>query len=312
MSKSSDARNQAPSVGFNRTRNIDKAAYVLKGIIDGVNVNENLVDAEILYLDAWMRSQQSLGLQVVAFDLYQAVNRVREDQNLTHDGHTGLNQLIQDVLDFGDENRTPEDESRVVEFLSMLEAICADGIIIQPEITRVEAWITANRDISKAFPIKPVYYRIRDAVKDNVIDGEELARLDELVTEISSDSHTQTGDVNGGIGQVFCHDVEHFSFTDKVFCFAGNFLCGTRKQCHNEAELRGAKVKTSVTADVDVLVVGSVTGNDWQHQIVGHKIKRAISLRAESGAPTIISEDQWTSLINSSGQPLTTPILALI
>ncbi len=314
MSKSSDARTQAPAVGFNRTRKIDKAAYVLKGIIDGVNVDGNLVDAEILYLDAWMRSQNSLGLQVIAFDLYQAVNRVLEDQTISDDARTDLNQLIESILEFGDKNRTPDDESRINEFISMLKAICADGIIIQPEISRVEAWITANKDISKAFPIKPVYYRIRDAVKDNVIDGEELARLDELVSEISGDSSTQTGagDVDGSIGQVFSDELNHFSFEGKVFCFAGNFLSGTRKQCQIEAEMRGAQVKTSVTADVDVLVIGSVTNDDWRHQNFGRKIKRAISLRAESGAPTILSEDQWTSILNSSPLPQAAPILALV
>ena len=155
MSKSNDAPNQPPSgeynTRFNQTSNIDKAAYVLKGIIDGVNVDENLVDAEILYLDAWMRSQNSLGLQVVAFDLYQAVNRVLESQNMTHDERDDLNQLIQDMLELDDDNRTPDDESSTNEFLSMLKAICANGIIFQPEITRVEAWITANKDISKGF-----------------------------------------------------------------------------------------------------------------------------------------------------------------
>lgn len=312
MSKSSDARTQPPAVGFNRTRKIDKAAYVLKGIVDGVNVDGNLVDAEILYLDAWMRSQNSLGLQVVAFDLYQAVNSVLEDQSISDGARTDLNQLIQNILEFGDKNRTPDDEARINEFISMLKAICADGIIIQPEITPVEAWITANKDISKGFPIKPVYYRIRDAVKDNVIDGEELARLDDMVGKVSGDSCTQTSDVNGRINQMFNDEVDHFSFEGKVFCFAGNFLSGTRKQCQIEAEIRGAQVKTSVTADVDVLVIGSVTGDDWRHQNFGRKIKRAISLRAESGAPAILSEDQWTSLLNDSPLPQAAPILALV
>jgi len=312
MSRKSKAQSEPPAVGFNRTRNIDKAAYVLKGIIDGVNVDGNLVDAEILYLDAWMRSQQSLGLQVVAFDLYQAVNHVLEDQTISHDERADLNELIQNILDFGDENRTPDDKARIDEFLSMLRAICADGIIIQPEISRVEQWITANRDISKAFPIKPVYHRIRGAVKDNVIDGEELAKLDELVTEISNDNYTQTGDVDGSIGQVFCDDVEHFSFEGKTFCFAGNFLSGTRKQCQIEAEIRGACVKSSISADVDVLVIGSVTSLNWRYEDFGRKVERAISLRAETGKPVILSEDQWTSLLTGSIRNCAAPALALV
>jgi len=312
MSNRINAPQQPPAVGFNRARNIDKAAYVLKGIIDGVNVDGNLVDAEILYLDAWMRSQESLGLQVVAFDLYQAVNCVLEDQTISHDKRADLNELIQNILEFGKENRTPEDEARINEFLSMLKAICADGIIIQPEITRVEKWITANRDISKAFPIKPVYDRIRDAVKDNVIDGENLAKLGELVSKISGDSTPHSGDVDGSIGQVLCDDIEHFSFDGKTICFTGNFLCGTRKQCQFEAEIRGATVKTSVTSEVDVLVIGSVTSSDWRYQNFARKIEHAMRLSAETGSPTILSEDQWTSLLNNSRQPSCTPVLALV
>lgn len=312
MSRKFESYDQPPSVGFNRARNIDKAAYVLKGIIDGVNVDGNLVDAEILYLDAWMRSQQSLGLQVVAFDLYQAVNRVLEDQTMSLEERADLNELIQNILEFGDENRSPDDTDRINEFLSMLKAICADGIIIQPEIHKVETWINANKDIAKAFPIKPVYYRIRDAVKDNVIDGEELAKLDELVSEIAGDQCTQIGDVDGSIGQVFRDDITQLSFEGTTFCFTGTFLCGTRKQCEIEAEIRGALVKTSVTDDVDVLVIGSVTSRDWRNQNFGRKIERAISLRAETGMLTIISEDQWTKLLNGSRRIASTPLQALL
>lgn len=193
MSKSSDARNQPTTVAFNRSGrklnrpgNIDKAAYVLKGIVDGVNVDGNLVDTEILYLDAWMRSQKSLGLQIVAFDLYQAVNSVLEDQNNSPDEQiVDLNQLIHSTLEVNRESRTPDDELPINEFLNMVKAICADNIIIHPEITGVEAWITANKDISKALPIKPVYCTVRDAINDDVIEKDQPAVLGELVAEMS-------------------------------------------------------------------------------------------------------------------------------
>jgi len=213
MSKSIDTHIKPPTAGFVRTRNnIDKAAYVLKGIIDGVNVDGNLVDAEILYLDAWMRSQNSLSLQVIAFDLYQAVNHVQENHNIINDKRTELNELIQNILESGDKNRSPDDELCINEFLSMLKAICANSVMIQPEITSVEAWITANSDISKAFPIKPVYYRIRDAIKGSVNDGEDQAKKNELASDNSGDDNAQVRDANRSIRQVFCDDDEHFSF----------------------------------------------------------------------------------------------------
>ncbi len=195
MFKSSDARNQPTTVAFNRARkklnqpgNIDKAAYVLKGIVDGVNVDENLVDTEILYLDAWMRSQDSLGLQIVAFDLYQAVNRVLEDQNASADEHADLNQLIQSTLEVDGESRTPDDELPIKEFVNMVEAICTDGIIMHPKITGVEAWLTANKDISKAPTTKPVYCKVHDVLKDKIIDKNKPAGLDELVADMSGDA----------------------------------------------------------------------------------------------------------------------------
>jgi len=299
------------NVGFNRVRNIDKAAYVLKGIIDGVEAEGYLADAEILYLDAWMRCQKHLDLQAVAFDLFQAVNNVLEDQRITHAERADLHRLIHSILDFGADEKNYDDDARINEFLSLLKGICANGVINCSEIRKVEAWMSANKDLSKAFPIKPVYNRIRDAVKNNVIDGEELANLNELVSEITGEHFTQTGDVDGCIGQVFCDDVKHLSFEGKTFCFTGKFLSGTRKQCQAEARNRGASVKSSVTADVDVLVIGSVTSRDWRYQNFGRKIVTAMDLRAEQGKPTILSEAQWTAFLRYSkpaGSSTTSPV----
>lgn len=296
MSANLDADGQPYAIGFNRARNVDKAAYVLRGIIDGVNANGFLTDAEILYLDAWMRSQENLRLESDSLDLFQAVKHVLEDKKITQDERADLHQLIQDILDFGGREKTSE-ESRINEFLGLVKGVCADGVVDRSEIGRVEAWISANKEIAELFPIKPVYERISDAMADSIITDDELDDLSKLLAEIAGDRFTETGDVDGSIGKVFCDNLDQIAFEDQIFCFTGKFLSGTRKQCQEEARSRGAHVKSDVSSKVDVLVIGSVTSRDWRFQNFGRKIERAMGLRNNNGTPIILSEESWITFL---------------
>ena len=54
MTSTLNADGQPYAVGFNRSRNIDKATYVLNGIIAGVQSDGKLTDSEIMYMYVWM------------------------------------------------------------------------------------------------------------------------------------------------------------------------------------------------------------------------------------------------------------------
>jgi len=299
MSKNLDDQGQPIIRAFNSARNREKATYVLKGILEGINSNGKLSDAEILYLSAWMKNQEYLKYEADTLDLFQAVKHVLEDGIITEDERTDLYQLIKDIQEFGELGDSPYDEPRINEFLGLLKGIYADGEVSLSEIDRIEEWVIANKDISEKFPIDAVYQRIRAAKADNIITADELDDLKELVADLSGDDFTKTGDVDGSIGQVFCDVLDSFNIHGKTFCFTGKFLSGTRNHCHTQVESRGAYTKTSVTHDVDVLVIGTVTSRDWRFQNFGRKIERALEQRNETGSPTILSEEQWIGFISS-------------
>lgn len=301
MTLTLNADGQPYAVGFNRSRNIDKATYVLNGIIDGVQSDGKLTDSEIMYMDVWMKSQKNLNLEADTLDLFQAVKHVLEEREISQEARADLHQLIKDILKYGPSDDKSGNEPRINQFIGLLKGICADGNIVRSEIRRVESWIAVNKDVADMFPIKPVHERLCKVLADDKISDEELTDLSDLLSEIAGDKFKETGDVDGSIGEVFCDDVRRFSFQGKFVCFTGKFLVGTRKQCMADAETLGASVKSSVTSELDVLVVGAVTSRDWRFQNFGRKIERAMSLRMDYGSPTILSERQWVGFLSESG-----------
>jgi len=283
---------QPRTIGFNRSRNIEKATYVLNGIIDGVNADGKLTDVEIVYIDSWLKNQNFIQLEADNLDLFQAVKHVLESGEITNAEKSDLHQLIKDILKYGPEIDSAE-ESRINQFIGLLKGICSDGHIVKSEIDRVERWVRSNEDLSGMFPIKPINDRLLHALQDDQLSDDELSELSLLITEIAGDKFTQSGDVDGCIGDFFCDNVKDYNLTNKTICFTGKFLSGTRRQCEFNAHRLGAQPKSTVTNDLDVLVIGTVTSRDWRFQNFGRKVERAMELRASNGKPLILSEKQW-------------------
>jgi NAD-dependent DNA ligase len=68
-------------------------------------------------------------------------------------------------------------------------------------------------------------------------------------------------------------DVQHHSF-----CFTGDFIYGDRKKCEKAIIDRGGKVLKSPSVNLDYLVVGAFTNENWAHASYGRKIECAIQI----------------------------------
>jgi len=297
MSSQLDDHGQPVVTNFNKARNNEKAAYVLRGILTGIVANQQVTDSELLYLDEWIKKQQYMDLEGDSLDLVECVKDILKDGKISSEEMEDIKDLIDTVLTYG-VPQSPYEEPRINEFFGLLKGICADEKLDLHEIDRIVSWINSNADLADKFPVEPVYDRIVAAKEDGVIDDDESTDLYALLTQLSG---TSTGDdIHGSVASFFSDSIDGFDHTDQNLCFTGKFLFGSRKECEQNARDLGANTARDVSKKIDAVIIGTLTSRDWIFDNYGRKIEYAMKLRKVNGAPIILSEEQWISITKTS------------
>lgn len=287
-----DIDGQPINKAFNFSRNRDKAAYALRGILHGVIADEKLNDMELLFLDTWMRSQENLNSDGDVIDLLDIIGDILKDGYITKQELDELKELIADIIEYGQQSSN-EIEDSINELLGLLMGISADGVIKDSEFLHLDKWLSNNSHISEVWPANILVKRIEEIKEDGVIDEEEKKDLLETLKQITGQRFDETGAADGAVAEVFSDDTSEFDHRNKKICFTGKFVCGTRKTCEQIATDKGALVVKSVTSDLDVLILGTLASRDWRFTSHGRKIEKALSYKKKGKEILIISERTW-------------------
>jgi NAD-dependent DNA ligase len=288
-----------PSIqAFNFSRNRDKAAYALRGLLQGIMADEKLDSQELLFLDAWLRSQQALDNGDVV-DLLNLIGEILEDGVITHDELQEVTEVINAIIEFGQQSSS-ESEASINELLGLLVGIAADGKITHEELVQLESWIENNGQIAHQWPTNEIIRRITAINEDGVVTEEELGDLLETVKQLSGHDYEETGSADGGVAEVFSNNVENIVHQGKTFCFTGKFVCGTRAAVEGSAMEKGAIISSNFTKKVDILVIGTLASRDWRFTSHGRKIEKALKLKQGGTDILILSERHWLKCVYGS------------
>ena len=85
-----DENGQPINISFNYSRNSEKAAFGLKGILQGVVADKVLNEQELLFLDVWLRSEKYLKKDGDTIDLLDFIGQIIEDRIIFFFGWAGL------------------------------------------------------------------------------------------------------------------------------------------------------------------------------------------------------------------------------
>lgn len=83
---------------------------------------------------------------------------------------------------------------------------------------------------------------------------------------------------------------DDFSVDYMVCCLTGDFSYGTKKQVEERIKSLGGALTSSVSKNIDVLIVGSKGNDNWSYGNYGAKIARAIELKASGQNILILKE----------------------
>jgi hypothetical protein len=212
-----------------------------------------------------------------------------------------------------DENGRPQNRAynqrrradrAVNEMLGLVRGVIADGRVSDAEIESVRQWLVQNAEVAHVWPISVLAERIARIFSDGVVDKVERSELLRLFQQTTGAGPSVPGSGPGAPDPEvrpsrlpLCTPAPDLTFAGKVYVMTGAFVYGTRHVCEEAVVRRGAQVRSSVTKQTHVLVIGAIGNSDWIHSSHGRKIEKAVAYRADGIPLSIVSEEHWQRFV---------------
>ena len=279
-----------------------KAYNSLKGIIDGISIDEKINEREVAELAAWCEKHEYLSSQNPFYDLITNVQVIISDNEVTIEEIEDMKWLCEKLE--GGFSYYDVFTSDLQQLQGICHGILADGRVKDEEVVQLNNWLAEHNHLSSYYPYDEITSLVTEVISDGVIDDDERKLLkryfNEFVTLTDAQLQEQiTEDTEsvqiGGI----CSIAPELQFKDKNFCFTGRSSRGSRSEIESTVvELEGI-FQRGVTMKTDYLIVGDDGNPCWAYSCYGRKVEKAINLRKQGVKVVIIHEaDFWDEAEN--------------
>jgi NAD-dependent DNA ligase len=285
--------NQKELEVFTSKARADKAINSLKGILLGINLDEQVNKKEIDELKKWAENHRGL------------INRNPFKEFMTIIDETVSNNIpatetIEDLFWLCQKYENDNFYyNAVTTDLQTLQGIChgilADGIINEKEVNDLDKWLEQNSHLSTYYPYDEIRSLILSIVSDGIIEEEEIlvlkAYLNQFVNienkEIANQIKLETADINiSG----HCTSDPNIDFDGKTFCVTGVLKSGKRSELESVISDLGGIPTKSVTKNTDYLIVGDNGNQAWAFACYGRKVEKALEMRKDGHQICLVHE----------------------
>lgn len=286
---------------FTAKSQADKAISSLKGILLGINLDNEVNEKEINELKKWVITHNDL------------VNRNPFNEFMTIIDETITNKIppvetIEDVFWLCQKYESDNYYyNAVTTDLQTLQGLChgilSDGEITDREIFDLNKWLTENEHLNTYYPYDEIRSLVLSIVSDGKIEEEERvilkAYFNQFVqlqdSELQQKINEETADVNI---TGHCTSEPNVEFIGKTFCITGVLKRGNRETLQEQIRELGGISTESVTKKTDYLIVGDNGNPAWAFSCYGRKVEKAINLRKEGHTITLIHEFDFSDIID--------------
>lgn len=278
----------------------DKAISSLKGILIGINSDQEVNKEEINELQKWASSHREL-INRNPFKEFMTIIEETVSNNIP------ATETIEDLFWLCQKYENDNFYyNGVTSDLQILHGIChgilADGVIDEKEIRDLEKWLDENTHLSTYYPYDEIRSLILSIVSDGKIEEEEKlvlkAYLNQFVNlenkEIEEQINRETSDINiSG----HCTSDPEIELDGKTFCITGVLKSGNRASLEKTiSDLGGIPTKT-LTKKTDYLIVGDNGNQAWAFACYGRKVEKALDLRKNGHKISLIHEFDFIDAI---------------
>lgn len=279
----------------------DKAISSLKGILLGINLDNEVNEKEINELKQWVEAHNDL-IERNPFNEFMTI--IEE----TISNKIPPTETIEDLFWLCQKYESDNYYyNAVTTDLQTLQGLChgilSDGIITDKEIFDLNKWLTENEHLNTYYPYDEIRSLVLSIISDGKIEEEERvvlkAYFNQFVqlqdSELQEKIKEETADVNI---TGHCTSEPNVEFLGKTFCITGVLKRGNRETLQEQIRALGGVPTESVTKKTDYLIVGDNGNPAWAFSCYGRKVEKAINLRKEGHTITLIHEFDFSDIID--------------
>ena len=288
---------------FTTRSEADKAINSLKGILEGINLDNEVNEFEIQELYKWTLKHKGLIKR----------NPFQEFMNIIADCMTENSASKEAIEDLFWLCQKYEGDSyyynALTADLQTLQGLChgilADGIINDKEIYDLSNWLDKNKHLTTYYPYDELSSLLLSITSDGKIDKEERlilkAYFNQFVklanTEMDIKVKEETSDIHIA---ALCSSDPNVIFEGKTFCITGVLnSCNRKDLLERIAELGGIPTN-NLSKKTDYLIVGDNGNPAWAFACYGRKVETALKYRKEGHTITLIHEFDFFDLIEDA------------
>jgi len=288
-----------PAFGVNKKNNEKKALREFLGLAQGLVADQKINEMEATTLDAWLRDNEVwLKADPDYVDLLDITTDILADSILELDELLDLKECLYTVCEYRDDGMFSCADEAITRLIGIARGITADTVLTNDEIYHLNEWIGQCGEWRNHWPVNLVANKIDEILADGVITDDERKHLYDVLIDLIGGHLTECGEASGTSTRLAFDDVECIEFDNKLFCFTGKFISGTRKECEKLTEEKGGNTHARITKKVDYLIIGSLSSRDWANSTFGRKVEQVIQLKEDGSNISIINEEHWVKYVN--------------
>ena len=280
----------------------DKAVQTLKGIFEGILIDDQINHDEISELQNWIIVNESLCKFKPFDELIEVIGNAVEDDILTEDEVQDIQWVIDKFSNEGEYFKLSTLQIQRLE--GMCHGILADDKVTDEEILNLNEWLSDNDFLLKGtYPYEEIRSIIIGILRDGIIDESEKLMLKAFLVEFV-DCKVSLNLNQAELEELrklyslegICATDPRITIEGNLFCFTGKSSRGTRNDIEHLIQEHGGRTKSNVVRDTNYLIVGTEGNPCWAYSCYGRKVEAAVALRKEGLPIQIINENDFWKL----------------
>lgn len=279
----------------------DKAINSLKGILQGINLDNVVNVNEINELKNWAQKHRELVFRNPFREFMTIIDNITVEE-------LSLTETIEDLYWLCQKYESDNYYyNAVTADLQTLQGLChgilSDGEINEKEIYDLHKWLEENEHLNSYYPYDEIRSLVLSIISDKKITEDEILVLKAYFNQfvnitdkaIKEKLDKETIDVNiSGL----CTSEPNVEFPGKTFCITGVLKSGNRESLKKQIEDLGGIPTESLTKKTDYLIVGDNGNPAWAFSCYGRKVEKAINFRKEGHTIMLIHEFDFFDIIS--------------
>jgi len=286
---------------FTAKSQADKAINSLKGILLGINMDNEVSPAEVNELQKWAQVHNHLIKRAPFNELMATIEQMVTNSIPKIETIEDLFWLCQKYE--GDNYYYNAVTTDLQTLQGLCHGILSDGILKEKEIVDLNEWLLKNEHLSNHYPYDELRSLIMSILSDNKVDEEEKlvlkAFFKEFVKLEDEKINAQINEETAGVSiSGLCTSEPNVTFENKTFCVTGKLQRYERKEVQDKIKKLGGIPVDSVTMKTDYLIVGDSGNPAWAFSCYGRKVEKAITMRKEGHTIMIIHEYDFADILD--------------